>query len=104
MKTITDIPSNTMKLTIEQAEKKFGKHIINKLIDQQAEPTDRFISPDDEPQHAGMVEYVSRLTLDDDSTITAYYYQPESAEDWAFGEMNGIRYGDIEYIETENVM
>ena len=90
-----------MKLTVNEAENRFGKDAINKLIDMQAEPTSRLIYPAYEPQHANMAEYVSGSVSVDGGKLFAYYYQPENAEDWKFGEMNGIKYGDIEYIEYE---
>lgn len=88
-----------MKMTIDQAIERFGKEAINKLIDMQAEPTGRLIYPAFEPQHAGMDEYCAGSVYVDGGKIDAYYYQPADAEDWEFGEMNGIQYGDVEYIE-----
>lgn len=88
-----------MKMTVEEATKRFGKEAINKLIDMQAEPTGRLIYPAFEPQHVGMNEYFAGFVYVDGGKISAYYYQPENADDWEFGEMNGIEYGNIEYIE-----
>lgn len=86
-------------MTLEQAETRFGKETILKLVNMQAEPTGRLIYPAFEPQHAGMDEYVAGSLYVDGGKIDAYYYQPADAEDWVFGEMNGIQYGDVEYIE-----
>ncbi len=93
-----------MKLTQEEAIKKFGIEAIKKLTDMQAELTGRLIYPAFEPQHVGMVEYFAGHVYVDGGRIGAYYYQPEDAEDWEFGEMNGIEYGDIEYIEFEEFL
>ena len=88
-----------MRMTVEEATKRFGIEAIKKLVDMQAEPTGRLIYPAFEPQHVGMDEYFAGHVYVDGGKISAYYYQPENAEDWEFGEMNGIEYGDIEYIE-----
>lgn len=86
-------------MTAEQAEARFGKEAINKLIDMQVEPTSRLIYPAYEPQHAGMDEYCAGGVYVDGGKIYAYYYQPTGTDDWGYGEMNGIQYGDIEFIE-----
>jgi hypothetical protein len=88
-----------MKLTLEQAEKRFGHTAICKLTDMNAEATDRYIYPSLEPEHVGMSEYVSGGVNVEGGVIYAYYFQPENAEEWEFGVMNGIEYGDIEFIE-----
>lgn len=88
-----------MKMTIDQAIERFGKEAITKLIDMQAEPTGRLIYPAFEPQHADMDEYCAGSVYVEGGRIDAYYYQPADREDWEFGEMNGIQYGDIEFIE-----
>ena len=66
-----------------------------------AEPTGRLIYPAFEPQHAGMDEYMAGSVEVDGGKIYAYYFQPSDSEDddWKFGEMNGIEYGDIDNIE-----
>lgn len=89
------------KMTLQQAEEKFGKEAINRLIDMPAEPTGRLIYPAVEPQHAGMDEYMAGSVGVDGGKIYAYYFQPSDSEDddWKFGEMNGIEYGDIDNIE-----
>lgn len=87
------------KLTLRQAEERFGKEAIIKLVNMQAEPTGRLIYPSIEPQHTGMDEYVAGSVHVKGGKINAYYYQPSGSDDWEFGEMNGIEYGDIEYIE-----
>ena len=88
-------------MTLQQAEEKFGKEAINRLIDMPAEPTGRLIYPAFEPQHAGMDEYMAGSVGVDGGKIYAYYFQPSDSEDddWKFGEMNGIEYGDIDNIE-----
>jgi len=86
--------------TLEQAISKFGRDVIKRLVNQQAEPTSRLICPSFEPQHKDMVEYESTLSIED-GTLIAYYYQPKDADEWEFGTMNGIEYGDIECIEFE---
>lgn len=88
-----------MKMTLQQAEARFGKETIIKLTNMQAEPTNRLIYPSNEPQHAGMDEYIAGSLYVDGGKIDAYYYQPTGADDWEYGEMNGIKYGDIEFIE-----
>lgn len=93
-------------MTLEQAEARFGKDAINKLVNMQAEPTGRLIYPAAEPQHAGMDEYMAGSVYVDGGKIDAYYFQPSDAEsdDWQFGEINGIEYGDIDNIEFTEIL
>ena len=90
-----------MKMTLEEAEERFGHEAIAKLIDMPAEPTSRLIYPAFEPQHANMDEYVSGSVQVEGGKLYAYYFQPADSEDddWKLGEMNGIEYGDIDNIE-----
>ena len=88
-----------MKLSVQETEKRFGPEVVKQLTDMQAEPTGRIIYPAFEPQHKGMSEYVAGSLSVDGGTLSAYYFQPEDADEWEYGEMNGIEYGDIEYIE-----
>lgn len=88
-----------MKLNLNEAENMFGCECIEKLLNLNAEPTGRVIYPEVEPQHSNMVEYVSGGVYVYDGVLFAYYYQPEDADDWEYGEMNGIEYGDIEFVE-----
>ena len=100
-----------MKMTLEQAEVRFGKETINKLVNMPAEPTGRLIYPSSEPQHADMDEYMAGSVYVDGGKLNAYYFQPSGgklnayyfqpsgADEWEFGEMNGIKYGDIDNIE-----
>lgn len=90
-----------MKMTLQQAEEKFGKDAIRQLVNMNAEPTGRLIYPAFEPKHAGMDEYMAGSVYVDGGKINAYYFQPSDADgdDWMFGEMNGIEYGDIDNIE-----
>lgn len=88
-----------MKMTVKEAEVKFGKDAIRKLADMPAEPTSRLIYPANEPQHAGMDEYMAGSVQVEGGKLYAYYFQPEGSDDWEFGEMNGIEYGDIDNIE-----
>jgi len=90
-----------MKMTEKEAEARFGKDAIKKLIDMPAEPTSRYIYPAFEPQHVGMAEFEAGPVLVEGGILRAYYFQPENADDWEFGKMNGIEYGEIEYIEFE---
>ena len=87
-----------MKLSVQETEKRFGHEVVKQLTDMQAEPTGRLIYPAFEPQHKGMSECVACLSVDG-GTLSAYYFQPEDADEWEYGEMNGIEYGGIEYIE-----
>lgn len=48
-----------------------------------------------------MAEFEAGPVLVEGGILRAYYFQPEGADDWEFGEMNGIEYGEIEYIEFE---
>lgn len=90
----------TMKMTVKEAEELFGQEVIRKLVNREVEPTSRLIYPAFEPQHMGMMEYMSSSGVPvEGGMLYAYYFQPEDAEDWAFGEMNGIEYGDIDNIE-----
>ena len=88
-----------MKMTLEQAEVRFGKETINKLVNMPAEPTGRLIYPASEPQHADMDEYMAGSVYVDGGKLNAYYFQPSGSDEWEFGEMNGIKYGDIDNIE-----
>lgn len=88
-----------MKMTLQQAEDQFGHEAIKRLIDMPAEPTSRLIYPAFEPEHDGMDEYMSGSVEVEGGRIYAYYFQPAGADDWEFGEMNGIEYGDIDNIE-----
>ncbi len=88
-----------MKLSVQEAEHRFGHEVIKKLTDMNAEPTSRLIYPAFEPQHEGMAEFAAGSVPVDGGNLYAYYYQPEDADEWEFGEMNGIELGDIEYIE-----
>lgn len=88
-----------MKMSVKEAEQRFGHEVIRKLTDLPAEPTSRLIYPAFEPQHAGMDEYMAGSVVVAGGKLSAFYYQPEGSDDWEFGEMNGIEYGDIEYIE-----
>ncbi len=87
-----------MKLSVKEAEARFGYEAIAKLTEMQAEPTGRLIYPAFEPEHAGMDEFVAGNVYVDGGTLRAYYFQPNGADEWEFGEMNGIEYGNIEYI------
>lgn len=89
------------KMTLQQAEERFGHETIVRLIDLPAEPTGRLIYPAYEPEHADMDEYVSGSVAVEGGKVYAYYFQPSDKEDddWRFGEMNGIEYGDIDNIE-----
>lgn len=87
------------KMTLKEAEKRFGHEAIVKLTDMAAEPTSRCIYPAIEPQHANMDEYSAGPVYVEGGKIFAYYFQPEGAEDWELGEMNGIEYGDIDNVE-----
>lgn len=62
-----------MKLTRKQAVEKYGEEVVNRLEDENCEPTGRCIYPDDE--HAGMDEYMSAVTVDG-NYLQAYYYVP----------------------------
>lgn len=88
-----------MKMTVQEAEKRFGNKAIMNLTDMPAEPTGRLIYPAFEPQHAGMDEYVAGSVQVKGGKIYAYYFQPEGSDEWQFGEMNGVQYGDIDNIE-----
>lgn len=89
------------KMTLQQAEERFGKEAVNKLMNMQAEPTGRLIYPAFEPQHAEMQEYAAGSVPVEGGKIYAYYFQPSEKNDdeWQFGEMNGIEYGNIDNIE-----
>lgn len=87
------------KMTVKEAEARFGKGAVRELINMNAEPTGRLIYAAFEPQHVGMDEYVAGAVYVEGGKLLAYYFQPDGADDWEFGEMNGIEYGDIEYIE-----
>jgi len=90
-----------MKMTVKEAEERFGKENIKKLVNMNVEPTGRLIYPAFEPQHANMSEFASDPVFVEGGKIYAYYFQPADADstDWMFGEMNGIQYGDIDNIE-----
>lgn len=90
-----------IKMTLEQAKERFGENAIKTLINMHAESTSRLINPATEPEHVGMDEYVSGSVYVEGGKINAYYFQPSNSEsnEWQFGEMNGIEYGDIDNIE-----
>ena len=88
-----------MKMTVQEAETRFGKDVIKRLIDIPAEPTGRLIYPAFEPEHVGMDEYMAGSVTVEGGVLYAYYFQPEGADDWEFGEMNGVEYGNIDNIE-----
>ena len=48
-----------MKMTLEQAEVRFGKETINKLVNMPAEPTGRLIYPSSEPPKYALVKRLS---------------------------------------------
>lgn len=86
-------------MTVKEAEKRFGREVVQRLANMPAEPTSRLIYPAFEPEHDGMDEFMAGSVNVEGGTISAYYFQPTGAEEWEFGEMNGHEYGDIEYIE-----
>lgn len=90
-----------MKITEKEAVARFGEEAIKRLIELPAEPTSRYIYPAFEPQHVGMAEFEAGPVQVEGGILRAYYFQPEGATNWVFGEMNGIQYGDIEFIEFE---
>lgn len=80
-----------MKLTRKQAVEKYGEEVVNRLEDESCEPTGRCIYPDDE--HAGMDEYMSFVTIDD-NPLQAYYYVPSDYD----GELDDF-YRIIDHFE-----
>ena len=80
----------------------FGHQAIVRLAETPSEPTGRLIYPAFEPQHVGMDEYKTDGVSVEGGVLYAYYFQPSGiapSEDWLYGSMNGIEYGDIDNIE-----
>lgn len=69
-----------MRLTRTEAVEHYGEDFINRLDEQNAEPTGRLIYPAFEPEHNGMDEYMASLLTSEDINVCVYYFIP-SGED-----------------------
>lgn len=67
-------------MTREEIINLIGLENVQRLENENAEPTSRVIYPAFEPQHSGMVEYCATIELEN-GYASAYYYQEDCDED-----------------------
>lgn len=79
-----------------QIGKKYGWDIVSQLTDMEAVASSLAAT---DGKYKGLVEMRSGSVYVDGGKLDAVYHQPEGADDWEFGSVNGIYYGDIDYIE-----